>query len=186
MQPRGTVARVGPDERGPASAVADRRPRMRHDLLLCRGGTAAAPRRRHSAPRALPDEVRPLRARPRPEERARTTITIRKNRGERKDRREKLFSAFSALSAVFSSYRKSQVGAAAAAVGAVVQRQRAAVGFGDLTAQHEADAGSTRFGGEEGHEQVRRVGQPRSLIVDPQLETAALAFPADRDAATGL
>src|SRR3954466_13252873 len=98
MQPRGTVARVGPDERGPASAVADRRPRMRHDLLLCRGGTAAAPRRRHSAPRALPDEVRPLRARPRPEERARTTITIRKKPGRtQRSQRKIVLGVLSAL-----------------------------------------------------------------------------------------
>ena len=86
----------------------------------------------------------------------------------------------------FVSDRQAQVGAAAAAVGAVFQRQRAAVRFGDLPAEHQADARSARLGREERHEQVRRVRQPRSFIVDPQLEAAALALPADGDAAAGL
>ena len=44
----------------------------------------------------------------------------------------------------------------------------------------------SRLRREEGHEQVRRVRQARSFVVDPELEAAALAFPADRDAAAGL
>ena len=49
---------------------------------------------------------------------------------------------------------------------AVLERQRAAVVLGDLAAQHEADAGAARLGGEERHEQIldgwrRRVRRPR-------------------------
>ena len=53
----------------------------------------------------------------------------------------------------------------------VLQRQFAAVSFGDLPAQNQADSRSAGLGSEEGHEQVRRaggeemeeMGQPESL-----------------------
>ena len=41
---------------------------------------------------------------------------------------------------------------AAAARGAVAQREAAAVPFGDLAAESQADARPSRLGGEEGHE----------------------------------
>jgi hypothetical protein len=40
------------------------------------------------------------------------------------------------------------------------------MGFGNLAAQHEPNAGPCRFGREEGYEQVRRVGQSRTVIID--------------------
>ncbi len=58
--------------------------------------------------------------------------------------------------------------------------------FGDLAAQHEPDTRAARFGGEERHEQVRRVGEAGSFIVDPELQAAAFALPADGDASAGL
>ncbi len=82
--------------------------------------------------------------------------------------------------------RQPQIGAAAAPIGPILQRQRSAVRFGDLAAEDEADAGSARLCREERHEQVRGIRQARSLIVDPELEAAALALPADGDAAAGL
>ena len=51
-------------------------------------------------------------------------------------------------------------GAAAAGVGAVLERERAAVRFGDLAAEHQADARAAGLGGEERHEQVGGVRQP--------------------------
>jgi len=58
--------------------------------------------------------------------------------------------------------------------------------FGNLAAQHEADARSPGLGCEERYEDVRRIRQAGALIVDPQLEAAAFALPADGNGATGL
>ena len=67
----------------------------------------------------------------------------------------------------------------------VLEGERAAVRFGDLPAEHETNARTRGFGREERYEQVGIVGQAGSLIVDPQLERAPSALPADRDAAAG-
>src|SRR5205809_7081040 len=84
------------------------------------------------------------------------------------------------------SDRQSQVGAAAAAVYPILERQRSAVGFRDLAAQEEADARSTGLGREERHEEVRGIRQAGALILNPELERAAFALPAGCDAAAGL
>src|SRR6267143_5229024 len=70
-------------------------------------------------------------------------------------------------------HRKPQVGPAARPGMPVVESEDAAVGLGDLAAQDEADAGALRLGREERHEEVRGVGQPRPVVVDPQIERAA-------------
>ena len=75
-------------------------------------------------------------------------------------RREKLTTAPSGLllpqgqGKVGPSQRQAQARDAAARVGAVLQRQRAAVRLDDLPREHEADAGAAGFGREERHEQV--------------------------------
>src|SRR5215203_154401 len=53
--------------------------------------------------------------------------------------------------------RECEAGAAAARIVAIFERQRAAVTFGDLPAQHQPDAGAALLGGEERHEQVRGI-----------------------------
>src|SRR4029079_15314934 len=55
---------------------------------------------------------------------------------------------------------KRQLGAAARCRCAVLQRQGSAVRLGNLAAEHEADARSSRLRGEERDEQVRRVREP--------------------------
>src|SRR5437773_1695566 len=65
--------------------------------------------------------------------------------------------------------REPEAGAAAGPVGAVLQRQAAAVGFRNLTAQDEPDPGAARLRREERDEQVSRVRQPRALVLHPQL-----------------
>src|SRR6185312_6913592 len=75
---------------------------------------------------------------------------------------------------------------APACVAAILEGQRTPVRFGDLPAQREADARSVRLGGEERHEQVGRVGQAQSVIAYPDVERAAVARPADGDAAVRL
>src|SRR5262245_2157933 len=67
-------------------------------------------------------------------------------------------------------HRQTQDRAAAAVRRAVLERQRAAVGLGDLTAERQADAGAGRLGGEERDEQVRRVGQPGPFVLDADLD----------------
>src|ERR1051325_11573764 len=79
-----------------------------------------------------------------------------------------------------ASERNSKPGAAATRVFAILQRQRAAVSFGDLPAQHQADARTALLGREERHEQVRRIREARALVFYGNLERALRAFPADR------
>src|SRR5690349_5221036 len=56
-----------------------------------------------------------------------------------------------------NSHWQPQHSSATARLGAVFERERAPVGFGDLTAQREADAGTGGLGREERHEQIGRV-----------------------------
>jgi len=56
------------------------------------------------------------------------------------------------------------VGFAAAPVGAVLQREGAAVGFGDLAAEDQADSLASRLGGEERDEEVRGVGNTGAFV----------------------
>ena len=49
-------------------------------------------------------------------------------------------------------------------IGAIGERDRAAVGFRDLSAQGQANAGSPALRGEKRHEKVRRIGNARTFI----------------------
>jgi hypothetical protein len=55
--------------------------------------------------------------------------------------------------------------------------------FGDLAAQHQADARPAGIGGEERHEQVRRVRNPQPFILDGDFCVRAVARPSDPNAA---
>src|SRR5215467_14208488 len=79
--------------------------------------------------------------------------------------------------------RQPQKRAASARPGAILERQRAAVRLRDLAAEHQADPGAARLRGEERDEEIRRVRQPRALVVDPQLELPVAGLPRDRHAA---
>jgi hypothetical protein len=57
-----------------------------------------------------------------------------------------------------SNQGQGQAGFAAGAFGGVLESQGAAVGFGDLAAEHQSDARAVGLGGEEGHKKVGGVG----------------------------
>ncbi len=65
------------------------------------------------------------------------------------------------------------------ALRAVLEAQRAAVRLGDLAAERQTDARAGRLGREERHEQVRRVRQPGSFILDGELQEAVDRLPVD-------
>ena len=58
--------------------------------------------------------------------------------------------------------------------------------LGDLTAQHEPDAAAALLGGEERHEEVLGVGDPRAAVADHGLEARGIQLPGDRHFAIGL
>ena len=66
-----------------------------------------------------------------------------------------------------------------------LERQRAAVRFRDLAAEHETDARSLRLGREERHEQIRRVRQARPLIFDVDRYAMAVLLPSHAHGAAG-
>src|ERR1035441_5272578 len=68
------------------------------------------------------------------------------------------------------SRRQAQAGDAAGGFGAILQGEGAGVAFGDLPAQHEADARASRFGGEERDEQVGCAGKARATVGQPDLD----------------
>src|SRR5579864_3165859 len=72
-------------------------------------------------------------------------------------------------------------GFAAFSVGAIVQRNTAAMSLGDLPAKSQADAGPTGLGGEEGHEQVRRIGDSGTFVLHEEMEPTSVSGPADSD-----
>ena len=47
-----------------------------------------------------------------------------------------------------------------------MQNQRAAMGFGDLPAQHQADAGAARFRGKERDKQIGGVGETVAFVAN--------------------
>src|SRR5690242_589920 len=55
--------------------------------------------------------------------------------------------------------RQPKAGDTAGTVGSVFEHQSAAMAFGDLPAEHQADARTARLGGKEGDEQIRRGGE---------------------------
>src|SRR5439155_1217204 len=84
------------------------------------------------------------------------------------------------------SDRQPQIRAAAASIGTIFERQRSAVRFRDLTAQHESYSRSARLRREERHEQISCIRQTGAFVVDPQLEGTAVSLPADRHASARL
>ena len=80
---------------------------------------------------------------------------------------------------------KFQAGDAAGAIGAIFERQRAAVPFGDLAAQHESDAGAPRLGSEERDEEIGGARKARAFVRDPDFEHGAIAPPSGLHAAVG-
>src|ERR1700759_4601112 len=75
--------------------------------------------------------------------------------------------------------RQTQTSLAASSLQAVLKRQRAAVRLGDLTREHEDDAGAARLRCEEGHEEVGRVRESESFVLDADFDVAVLRAPAD-------
>lgn len=69
------------------------------------------------------------------------------------------------------------MGFAAAAVGAVLQRERAAMSFGDLPAEDQADAGAPGLGGEKRNKQVCGIGNAGTFIEHGQIEIGIAAGP---------
>src|SRR6478609_9024670 len=76
------------------------------------------------------------------------------------------------------SERNPQTRDAAAAVGAVLEGERATVVLGDLAAEDEADAGAGRLRREERHEKVLRVGDAGAIVLDGDLQRAGNPMPA--------
>ena len=77
-----------------------------------------------------------------------------------------------------SRQRQPQCRAHAALVAAILERERAAVAFGDLTAQHQPDTGSAGLGREERDEEVAGVLQSRPFVLDPHFQHVIARRPA--------
>src|SRR5205085_5786023 len=60
------------------------------------------------------------------------------------------------------------------------------MGFGDLAAQRETDAGAAGLGGEEGHEHVGGVLNAGAIVEHPDVKLRILARPSDFCAGTAL
>ena len=76
--------------------------------------------------------------------------------------------------------RQAQAGPAAGLAHVVLQDQGAAVGFGDLAAERQAEARTMILRGEEGHEDVRAVGQPWIVVVPENLDRTGVETPGCR------
>ena len=57
--------------------------------------------------------------------------------------------------------------------------------FGDLTAKNQSNTRPARFRRKEGNEQVRRIGQARAIINNPNIEVSAFSGPAYMNRAAG-
>ncbi len=55
----------------------------------------------------------------------------------------------------------------------------------DLSAEHEADAGALGFRGKKRHEEIRRIGEARTVVLDGDLQLRAIFFPTEAHAAAG-
>ena len=78
--------------------------------------------------------------------------------------------------------RQAQRGFAAAALAAVFEGEAAPVGFGNLTAKHQADAGTAPFGGKEWHKQIGGVGQAWTVVFHQDFKIGRGGQPADPNA----
>src|SRR6185312_11445483 len=75
--------------------------------------------------------------------------------------------------------RQAQGGLTSAHVFAVFQRQRPAMGFGNLTAQYQADSAAAGLCSEEGHKQIVAVEQARALVADEDFYRLSIHIPSD-------
>src|SRR5678809_1718130 len=75
---------------------------------------------------------------------------------------------------------------AATPVAAVLQSERPSVRLRDLARQHQPDPRPGRLGREERNEEVSRVGEARTLVLDDEGERAVLTRPSDVDVAARL
>src|ERR1019366_5377842 len=71
---------------------------------------------------------------------------------------------------------------AAARAVAFDERERAAVVFGDLAAEHQTDATALRLGREEGHEQIGRVRDAGAVVVADDFDGAGTLRPRESHA----
>src|SRR5579864_8345066 len=81
--------------------------------------------------------------------------------------------------------RQAKRSLAAAGIFAILERERAAVGLGDLPAENQSNSTAARFGGEERDEQIVAVQQARPLIADKDLERMPVHLPAHLNRARG-
>lgn len=63
----------------------------------------------------------------------------------------------------------------------VLDSQRAAVCLGNLSRQHETNAGAFRFCSEEWHEEIRRARQPGAFIANAYIKLALVFRPLNRN-----
>jgi len=77
---------------------------------------------------------------------------------------------------LYGSDQQADAGEAPGSRNPVLQGQAAAVGFSNLTAQGQTNPTTVGFGGKDGHEQIRRIGQtgPGVPHVDPDVPTSRL------------
>src|SRR6266850_6324898 len=75
--------------------------------------------------------------------------------------------------------RQSQSRFTAPRVGAVRQTEFAAVCFRNLTAEHESNAGATRFGRKERNKQIGGIWQAQAIVQNPNIKLRALPRPAN-------
>src|SRR2546427_11020361 len=69
------------------------------------------------------------------------------------------------------------------AIGAILQAQAAAVRFGNLTAQDQADPGAFRLGRKKGNEKIAGAGESRAFIPDGNFEARSRFDPSHFDPA---
>ena len=75
------------------------------------------------------------------------------------------------------------MGFAAAAVGAVLQSERAAVRFGNLAAEDEANPGASGLGGEKRDKKIRGIRNAKAFIQNQEIQIGRIAGPFDVHAA---
>ena len=69
---------------------------------------------------------------------------------------------------------------------AIFEHKRAAVGFSDLAAEDQSDAGTVLLCSKERHEQIGGRWQARAFVINRDLEACRSPAPADIDSAAGL
>src|SRR5687767_11859333 len=81
--------------------------------------------------------------------------------------------------------RQPQSHVATAMIYTILQRQRAPMRFGNLARENEPDSGTSRLRRKERHKQICRTRQPRSLILNPDLQDSIVLHPTHLYATAG-